>query len=144
MSRFVRAGLLIFCSSVTALAGTESLSQLQPGDRLHVSYRSRGCFHDRKYEIDFTRGTTFTARAAGRSTTLSPREIDGLDRLFQFYRSRPLGGCTTLDDIGFTWFREGRRIASEHYVDRSCATYQTTDITRFYEIATKLGLEHHS
>ena len=135
---------LILCSSATAIAGTVSLSQLQPGDRIHVSYGSRGCFHDRKCEIDFERGTSVTAHSAGRSVTLSAREIQGLDRLIQFYRSRPVGGCTTEDEITITWFRDRQKIASERYVDRSCATYQMKDVMRFYEIATKLQLERNS
>ena len=139
-----RAALLILCSSATALAGTVSLSQLQPGDQLHVSYRSRGCFHDRKYEIDFERGTSVTARSVGRSVTLSPREVDGLDRLIRFYRSRPVGDCTTQDDISITWFRNGRKITSGRYVERSYATYEMKNITRFSEIGTKLGLKRDS
>jgi len=74
----------------------------------------------------------------------SRREIQGLDRLIQFYRSRPVGGCTTEDEITITWFRDRQKIASERYVDRSCATYQMKDVMRFYEIATKLQLERNS
>jgi hypothetical protein len=74
--------------------------------------------------------------------TLSPKEALGLDKLFQFYRSRPRGGCTTQDDISISQFRGAQKISSEHYVDGSCATYQMKDVTYFYDIAKKLGLEH--
>jgi hypothetical protein len=142
MPRLIIAVFFALRSAPAALAASPSLSQLQPGDRLHVSYHSRGCFHDRKYEIDFERGTSITARSSGRTVSLSPREVSGLDKLFQFYRSRPGGGCTTQDDISISQFRGGQKIASERYVDRSCTTYQMKDVTRFYEIAKKLGLEH--
>ena len=90
----------------------------------------------------FERAGSVTARSSGRTVTLSPREVAGLDKLFQFYSSRPRGGCTTQDDIGISQFRSCQKISSEHYVDGSCASYQMKDITRFYEIAKKLGLEH--
>ena len=142
MTRILIAAFFALAGMVTVLAGSPSLSRLQPGDRLHVSYHSRGCFHDRKYEIDFERAGSVTARSSGRTVTLSPREVAGLDKLFQFYSSRPCGGCTTQDDIGISQFRSCQKISSEHYVDGSCASYQMKDITRFYEIAKKLGLEH--
>jgi hypothetical protein len=142
MTRVVIAALFIVASSNAARAGGAQLSQLQPGERLHVSYHSRGCFHDRKYKIDFERAGSVTARSAGRTFTLSPREVSGLDKLFQFYRSQPPGGCTTQDDISIIQSRDGRKISSEHYVDGSCATYEMKDITHFYDIAKKLGLEH--
>ena len=142
MKRIVGAALLILCSSVAGLAGSPSLSQLQSGERLHVAYHSRGCFHDRRYDIDFERGTSVIARSAGHTVTLSAGEIAGLDHLIAFYSSRPRGGCTTRDDITITQFHDGRKTSSEHYVDASCATYQMKDITTFYEVAKKLGLEH--
>src|SRR5262245_35816624 len=142
MTRFVITALFGLAATLATLANAASLSQLQPGERLHVSYHSRGCFHDRKYEIDFERGASLTARSAGRTISLSPEEVAGLDKLFQFYSSWPRGGCTTKDDISISQFRSGHKISSEHYVDGSCATHQMKDVTQFYDIAKKLGLEH--
>ena len=142
MKRIVVVALFAVVGCATARTGSPRLSQLQPGDRLHVSYHSRGCFHDRKYEIDFERATSVTARSSDRTVTLSAHEVAGLDKLFQFYGSRPRGGCTTQDDISISQFRAGQKISSEHYVDGSCATYQMKNVTRFYEVAKKLGLEH--
>jgi hypothetical protein len=142
MIRVVVAAIFAVVGCVPARAEIPRLSQLRPGDRLHVSYHSRGCFHDRKYEIDFEHGLSVTARSSGRTVTLSAQEVAGLDKLFQFYGSRPRGGCTTHDDISVSQFRGGQKISSGHYVDGSCATYQMKDVTRFYEIAKKLGLEH--
>jgi hypothetical protein len=142
MKRTVAVALLSLCGSAAALAGSPSLSRLHAGERLHVAYHSRGCFHDRKYDIDFERGTSVTARSAGHSVTLSAAEIAGLDKLIAFYSSRPRGGCTTQDDITITQFRDGRKISSDHYVDGSCSTHQMKNTTTFYEVAKMLGLEH--
>jgi hypothetical protein len=141
MARILVPIFSTLCASAV-LAGSPLLSQLQPGERVHVAYRSRGCFHDRKYDIDFQRGGSVTARSAGHAVTLSAREIKGIDKLFQFYRSKPRRGCTTQDDISISQFSGTEKISSEHYVDGSCGTYQIKNITRFYEIAKKLGLEH--
>jgi hypothetical protein len=142
MSRVIVTVFFNLASTAAVLAGSASLSQLQPGERLQVSYHSRGCFHDRKYEIEFERATSVTARSSGHTVKLSPQEVAGLDKLFQFYRSRPRGGCTTEDEISISQFRGSQKISSEHYVDASCAAYQMKDVTRFYDIAKKLGLEH--
>jgi hypothetical protein len=141
MKRIVGAALLILCSSVAGVAGSPSLSQLQSGERFHVAYHSRGCFHDRNYDIDFERGASVTARSAGHTVTLSAGEIAGLDHLLASYGSRPRGGCTTRDDITIIRFHNGPKISGEHYVDSSCATYQMEHITTFYEVP-KTGLEH--
>jgi hypothetical protein len=55
MKRIAVAVLSMIASCAVTLAGSAPFSELQAGDRLHVSYHSRGCFHDRKYEIDFER-----------------------------------------------------------------------------------------
>jgi hypothetical protein len=141
MTRSLVAAFFSLCGSA-ALAGTPLLSKLQPGERIHVAYHSRGCFHDRKYDIDFQRGDSVTARCLGHTAALFASEVAGLDKLFQFYRSKPRGGCTTQDDITISQFRGSEKLSSEHYIDGSCATHQMKDVTQFYEIAKKLGLEH--
>jgi len=143
MKRGIVAGFFAVSSSVTTFAGIAPLSQMQPGDRLHVSYHTRGCFSDQKYEIDFERAASVIARSSDHTIRLSAKEVAGLDKLFQFYHSRPRGGCTTQDEIQTTQFRSGQKISSEHYVDGSCATYQMKGVTRLYEIAKKLRLVDH-
>src|SRR5262249_3859962 len=133
------AAVLVVTSCVARFAGIPFLAQLLPGDRLHVSYRSRGCYHDQKYEIDFERATYVTAKSSGVTVTLSPEDVAGLDTLFQFYRSRPGGSCTTQDHIRVDQFRGDRKIATEYYTDYSCATYEMKGVTRLVEIAERLG-----
>jgi hypothetical protein len=141
MRLIVTATLLALCDSVAAVADSALLSQLRPGERVHISYHSRGCFHDRSYEFDFERKGSVTVRSSGHVVPLTSQEIAGLDKLIAFYRSRPGGGCTTQGEIVISDFRDRQQISSEHYVDGSCATYEMKDITRFYEIAKKLGLD---
>jgi hypothetical protein len=117
MKRVAMAMLWSLWSSVPALASSVvSLSQLQPDERLHIAYYSRGCFHDRKYEIDFERGKSVIARNSGRTITLSAREVAGLDNLIDFYRTRPSAGCTTEDKITISLFRDGLKTSGEHYI----------------------------
>ena len=134
--------LLGICSSVAALGSSPSLAQLASGERLRIAYHSQGCFHERQYDIEFQGGASVTARSGSHTVTLSPQQVAGLDRLFAFYRSRPRGGCTTVDTITITRFRSSERVSSEKFVDDSCATYQMTDVTRLSEIAKQLGLQH--
>jgi len=134
-------GLLFSVWGSAAIAGSPLVSQLQPGERLHVAYQSRGCFHEYKFEIDLERGPSVTARSGGRTVTLSANEVAGLDKLLQFYRSKPRGLCTTQDDISISEFRGTQKISNEHYVDGTCGTDEMKDITRLSEIAKKLGLE---
>lgn len=140
MFRVIVAAVFCLAGTAAVLAGSPLLSQLQLGERLHVSYQSRGCFNDGGFEIDFRRTTSVTASSSGHTVRLSRREVAGLDRLFQFYRSRPHGGCTTQDNITISQFRGARKISNEHYVDGSCATNQMKDVTRLGEIETKLLL----
>src|SRR3954470_14949659 len=130
MTRVFIVLLFVLGGSVAVLADSPSVSQLQPGDRLHVSYRSRGCFHDQSYEIDFERAGSLVARNGGQTVALSPEEASGLDKLFQFYDSLSAGGCTTRDDISITHFRDGQKIASAHRVDDTCASHEVKGVTR--------------
>ena len=133
--------LLSLLSTAAAFPASASLGQLAADESLRIAYQSKGCFHARQYEIAFEGGASVTARAAGRSVRLSPKETAGLDRLFAFYRSRPRGACTTVDRITITRLRAGKKLSSENYVDRSCTTDQMRDVTRLEDIARKLGME---
>ena len=134
--------VLNLCGSVFALADSAALSELPEGEELRVAYHSKGCFDERQYEIVFEHNATVTARAGGgKPVALSAAEVAGLDRLFEFYRSRPSGGCTTVNTITMSKTAAGKAISSESYVDGSCGTYQMKDVTRLPDIARKLGLE---
>ena len=108
---------------------------------MFIVYTSRGCFHDRTFDFDFERQTSgITCSVSGRSVTLSTDEVGGLDKLLQYYRSAPKGGCTTQDIITVTVFRTDHVVARESYVDGTCATEDMEDVTRFYTLVRKLDL----
>ena len=138
-------------------------AELQPGDRIHVRFSSAGCFHCIDYDLEFERGTSTTVRVASLSRswnatkrkleyhspkrlgtlTLTTRDISGLDRLIRYYRTHPIGGCTTIDDITFEHFRRSYGptappIATEHYIDASCAADEISGVTSFASLATRL------
>ena len=63
---------------------------------------------------------------------LSKEEVEGLDRLFAFYRSGPRSGCTTVDTISISQHRKGRLIAKEQFTDGSCSRLES--MTRIIDL----------
>ena len=123
-------------------------SELSTGERVHILFSSKGCFHEYTYDFDFERGATTTVRITSpegspghpRTLTLSPRDISGLDRLVRFYRTHSGGGCTTVDDIIIEHFRGGSgssmpATATEHYRDASRGTHDLPGVTTLSSLA---------
>ena len=165
-----RAILALFLSVLAGCASTHQpklrgnlFSELEPGDRIHVRFASKGCFLSSDYDFEFARDTSTTVRvtsltrtrsAAKKSfdyhspkrlgtLTLTPRDITGLDRLIRFYRTHTVGGCTTTEDILIEHFRHiygptAPAMATEHYIDLSCATYGLSGVTTLPSLAERL------
>jgi len=162
---------ILFLALLTSLfAGCAStpppenlLSELHPGDRIHVHFRSVGWQHNVAYTFDFQRGARTTVRIAslGRAwspytpgfdtqpphllgtLTLSPRDIRGLDRLWQFYRTHPDGFCSTVDDITIKYpaYRDDHSepvIVTERYTDLSGDTFRLPGLTTLPALARRL------
>ena len=155
------ASLFVGCASVPP--PEKLFSQLQPGDRIHVHFRSIGCLHNVAYTFDFERGARTTVRIAslGRAwspltpdfdtqsphllgtLTLSPRDIRGLDRLVQFYRTHPDGFCSTAEEITIKYptYRNDHSdavILTERYTDLSCDSYHLPGLTTLPSLAQRL------
>jgi hypothetical protein len=138
-------------------------SELQPGDRIHVHFRSVGCYHNVAYTFDFERGARATVRikSLGRAwspvtpdfetqiphllgtLTLSARDLRGLDNLVQFYRTHPDGFCSTAEDITIKYpqYFEDRPepvIVTERYTDLSCDNFRLPGLTTFPSLAQRL------
>jgi hypothetical protein len=138
-------------------------SELRPGDRISVRFGTIGCFHSGAYGFEFERGTANTVRVSSLSRTwsaaknafryhtpkplgtltLTQRDLSGLDRLIRFYRTHPNGACTTSDDIIIEHFWRSLGptappIASEHYLDLSCAAADLPGVTTFPALAERL------
>jgi hypothetical protein len=138
-------------------------SELRPGDRIHVHFRSDGCLHNVAYSFDFERGARTTVRIAslGRAwspitpnfddqvphflgtLTLSQRDIRGLDNLVNFYRGHPDGYCSTAEHIAFEYpqyVEEGHdpRVVTERYTDLSCDNLRLPGLTTLPSLARRL------
>lgn len=62
---------------------------------------------------------------------LSQAEIDGLDRLLDFYRPVKRGFCTTVEYSSLFHQRDGKTIGIEEFVDDSCSIDRMTNLTTF-------------
>ena len=154
-----RTILTLLLSAASAFAGTPiSFQQLPPGDTLHVTFTSGGCFHFYTYQFDFQRAATTTAKVTRveqrwnetkkqrevsqriplGTATLTDAEVAGLDRLLAFYRSKRAGGCTTVDEITLIQTNGSTTKATESYRDATCATYEMKNLTLLPLIAKKL------
>lgn len=138
-----------------------SFRQMRDGDTIRVIYSSVGCFHFETREFEFHGGKDVTAKiiridrrwnedAKQReepvktplgTVRVSEAELAGLDRLLAYYRSHPLGGCTTVDEIEVTHLRGDRTIATESFTDATCGTYERKDLTLFWDLVSKLPAE---
>jgi len=156
--------LLTSCASTHQPRSRGDLfSELSPGDRVHIRFASMGCFHSYGYDFDFERGAATTVRVTSLkrsyneaakefaytspkrlgTLTLTSRDISGLDRLVRYYRTHPRGMCTTVDDVTIEHFRRiwgpsAPAIATEHYLDLSCATDDLPGITTLDSLAKRL------
>lgn len=54
------------------------------------------------------------------TVTLSSQDVRGLDRLLQYYRTRPPGGCTNRDQLCVTRRAYGWKLRTESYFDDTC------------------------
>jgi hypothetical protein len=103
-------------------------------DRVEIEFQSRGCFHRDSASITIFRNPAYAHVDTGDKRTslaLSREDLASLDNLFDFYRSGPGNGCTTIETISITWYRGNAEITSEEFVDGSCRTnYQRSLIER--------------
>ena len=137
---YVARVVLLALLAVPALSAAEPLlSQLRPGEKIHVTYSTKGCeVADSSVNLDFEREKTIIARLnSHRAVPLSQREVTGLDKLFRFYRTRPVGFCTTTEEVTIVYFRNGRAVSREHYIDETCETLERKDITHLFDIVRK-------
>jgi hypothetical protein len=108
----------LFLLPVIVQAGSFGFSQMEDGDRIEVTLRSTGCFHDNTsyYEVHKTKGaylfteylitwkrlpTPEIAEKKVRGTlTLTAQEVAGLDALLAFYHGKKISGLGNDGVIG--------------------------------------------
>lgn len=155
MHRFLLTLTLVW--ACPASAETLSVAALKANEKIVVTYSSSGCFHSftKVYTISAGAEKTFEAEDLVQkwnqekqkrevievvkqgSLSLSENEAVGLDLLFEFYRSNPGGGCTTVDSVQVTYRRDGREIGAESFIDGSCSRGGETGVS-FSQLEQKL------
>jgi hypothetical protein len=149
---------LVSCGSLLASDSVGTFSALLQGEEIQVGYESTGCFHSLTYELRFQRTSdvmvsvtkieyewsqerhaiTATNRLELGQLLLSKADVDGMDRLLHFYRTRHPGSCTTRDAIAVSRRRDGKIVAAEQFADDSCATYNMKDLMTIPALVARL------
>ena len=116
------------------MAGNLWFSQMEDGDKVEVTQRSTGCFHDTTsyYEVNKGRGAYTLSEYAitwgsGKiqkkrlkaSMKLTGKDIRGLDGLWKYYRSEKQGGSTTHVSLLAEYYEGDKRIKTERLEDWS-------------------------
>lgn len=147
------------CCLLRASASEEvaTFSSLPKDDELHVTFTSRGCWQDASYQLTFRRSIetavsvvqfkrerspdlkvfTSTNSIDLGDLSLTKTDVEGLDRLLEFYRSSPPKGCTTIETISMSQYHAGKLVATEQFIDGSCS-YDRKDLTRFTALIERL------
>lgn len=133
----------------------DPLSTFTNADSLLVRFHSTGCFHNATYEITFRKDSELTAsivqlvadrdlppivaeqtdRVEIGTLTLSPSDIAGLDKLFEFYNNHSAEIDTTcVDYIEFTQQRNSETVTTKSVTDSSCGLHEIQGLTTFHEL----------
>lgn len=159
ITQIITVAVVCCLSRAVAADKVSNFSSLAKGDELEMTFTTSGCFHFETYELEFRRSSDLTvsifqservwsaARKAFISTnrvslgdlTLTETDVEGLDRLLQFYRSSPRNGCTTVDTISISQRHDGKVVATEEFTDGSCS-YARKDLTRITALVARLEM----
>jgi hypothetical protein len=138
----------------------ENFSKLRAGDKMVVTYHSDNGSYFAAYELTFyhkpelalsivqSRAGAFKGELPNAASnrvdlgtlTLSRADLAGLDRLVEFYHSERSAMCSRVDTILFRVWREGKVIAAEQVIDRSCEAYKVKGIITFSDLIERLLL----
>ncbi len=137
LSLLILVTLLSSQSSVVGFPGFGerrlTLSRLRIGDAVDIDYTSSGCFHWARYKltIDGAKPSILNIKRLAYAPSdmnqiaiyqmeLTGRELNDLDQLLSYYRSRPDGGCTTVNSIYVVWRLRDQWNEGEWFTDASC------------------------
>lgn len=150
---------LIACllSLAKASAGELAFATMEDGDKVEITYTSKGCFHDERsyYEVSRTGGvSTFTQYAITWDKAIPPRmlgkkvtgelkltqaDIAGLDALLRFYRGKKDACSTTQDTLVVEYYEGSKRVGSEKLQDESGAygLEKRKDVVQLFQLAAR-------
>jgi hypothetical protein len=151
--------LVIYLLSIgTALSGGLLFSQMEAGDKIQLTEKSTGCFHDttsyyevRRSEEAWTfseyaivwdkvkRGKIREKNLVG-ELELTAKDISGLDGLLRFYRGKKKASSTTQVSLSVEFYEDGKLIKLERLTDGSggYGLRERKDIVRFYELVRRI------
>lgn len=152
--RIILLTLASVCFLTRAIAADHvaTFSGLPKGDELQMTFTTSGCFHYASYELTFRHPAETTVNIVQiepewsqnpsnhitlGELSLTKADVEGLDRLLQFYRSGPGKGCTTVDKISISQHHDGKITATEQFIDGSCS-YDRKELTRITALVDKL------
>lgn len=149
--------LVAFVLSGCFLPATEapSVRSLEGDQTLAVRFTSVGCFHGFTDIIILTKGeasiysieTNWSEEKkepieVGRkhlgTVKLTDEDVSKLDALFTFYASKPLGGCTTSEQINVSLMDGDEVLKTYEFVDATCSTYDMESVLTFGALKAKL------
>ncbi len=132
-------------------------AELPISDSLLVRLVADNCFGDNAYELNLRGGTQARVSVTRLTGTLSDEsqftererspavegrltqaDLLGLEKLLNYYRAGPGDGCSNTEFITVTRMRDGRVIAIEHFVDRSCGAGDVEGVTTLRDIIERL------
>jgi hypothetical protein len=147
--------VIYFLAASCTFAGNLWFSEMENGDSVEVTEHSTGCFHNwthyfevrrsddsfsfTQYEITWDKSNPpqIVEKKALGTTTLSKKDIKGLDALLKFYRGKKEGGSTTFTSLVVEYFEPGRRVMIEKLEDGSGGFYRDKDALDFFRLTQR-------
>lgn len=150
---------IYFLTTLSAWAVEPNFTSIEKGDRIEITRRSHGCFHDTTfyYEVrkiadtclfteyaitwDKIKTGVMTEKMVIGRVQLTQKDLEDLDGFLRYYRGEKNGNSTTVNTLGVEYFEGGKRIKIENLKDES-GSYGVIEAT-FFELIKRLhGLSH--
>ena len=98
------------------------------GQSVVFEYESSGCFHSEKRQLEVVGGAldpqkdgeSPEATTTPRTAAMTPTIRADIEKTIGYLRSKPRGGCTTMDTVTITWKTGATIDATETLIDASC------------------------
>lgn len=144
------------CLSALAAAAL-SFSTMEDGDRVEITYSSKGCFHDEtlyyevrrrdglsvfiQYAITWEKGIQLkiSEKKVLGELKLTNSDVAGLDGLLRFYRGKKESNSTTEDSMLVEYFEGAKQVGIKKLHDESGGYGLDTrkDVVRLFQLAAR-------
>lgn len=150
--------LIYLLPAISAFAAELNFSSMENGDSVELTLHAKGCFQNstRYYEVRKSDGTFFftqyaitwdksvpakiTDKKVIGELQLTKNDIDGLNSLLGYFRSKKETSTTTLISLQLEYYEGGRRIRVENLEDESGGfdLRIRKDVIIFHELTERL------